>query len=473
MFTLAGEWLAVDAKYLVEVLEPVHVSLIPLVPDFVDGLINVNGDIIPQIDLLRFCSDEQAVKSDELSTLLVVNVQNNLLALKVGVVQEPLEVTSSDFMNIGDPDSDIWSQSLFKQDYFSQLLDYQHATAKVFSLDSLDDVIRSESKPESEKGFLGDVVSDVDDQELALEYLKVMCQGQVYACLLSDVYEVVDVESIQKQPSSPLAVLGVTLIRSMPTLVLSLNCLLQQRQGLPIEEPHLPDSDYYSLLLMRSGDVYCGLWVDKVLGLTLVNRSQLRPGKHDWEQVLLAEDQHMLAQGICLKQLFNEHLSQEFLPYMPSLEWAQQQRIKRVELLRFYIEGDGYAFYLNDVRRVISDKTIQPLLESQAFMVGAVEFEGHVIPVVDLSLQLGYAALSKINEFIVVNDGDRDWALAIPKVEKIINVKQPSIDRLSLDDDRQRHEQRPVVAYTTFAKQLLSILDVKVICNLNLMQRSA
>ena len=50
-FRLGGEILAIRAQVLREVLEPVVITRVPQAPEFVQGLINVRGAVVPLADL--------------------------------------------------------------------------------------------------------------------------------------------------------------------------------------------------------------------------------------------------------------------------------------------------------------------------------------------------------------------------------------------------------------------------------------
>lgn len=50
-FRLSGEVMAVAAAQLREVLEPVAITRVPGAPDFVSGLLNVRGAVVPLADL--------------------------------------------------------------------------------------------------------------------------------------------------------------------------------------------------------------------------------------------------------------------------------------------------------------------------------------------------------------------------------------------------------------------------------------
>ena len=245
IFTLSGEYVAIDSDSLSEVLEPVPVSALPLVPDYIDGLINVSGNIIPQIDLAKFTGVSGVYQS---ATLLVVYVKNSLLALKVGLVQEPVYRSDDELHAMDDDISD---------NCFASKFSYQGVNVKVFSPSCLEDMVKSEQPVSSRQSFLGEFNQREEERVDLQEYLQLRCGEQIYACLLADVYEVVDVASIKKQPGSPASVVGVTLIRNRPTLVLSLAQLLMQKSANKYDHDEAClDQENYSLLLIRRENFY-------------------------------------------------------------------------------------------------------------------------------------------------------------------------------------------------------------------------
>ena len=184
LFSLAGKLLAISSDALVEVLEPIPVSALPLVPSYIDGLVNLSGDIIPQINLQLFLQDifdETSFSADhDSATLLVVSVAGQLIALNVGMIQEPLQLLDDDLEEVSD------------KACYSACFSYQHSRINILSLASLQGIVKPSAQPAGKRSFLGDVAEQEDSTESLKEYLYVRCADQVYAMLLSDIYEVVD-----------------------------------------------------------------------------------------------------------------------------------------------------------------------------------------------------------------------------------------------------------------------------------------
>ena len=97
-FTLADEVFAVDVARVREILEITNITKVPQVPDFMRGVINLRGCVVPVIDLrLKFGMEETAQTVN--TCIIVVEVQmdgeNIVLGALADSVQEVIEMESS------------------------------------------------------------------------------------------------------------------------------------------------------------------------------------------------------------------------------------------------------------------------------------------------------------------------------------------------------------------------------------------
>lgn len=93
---LGGEILAIRAQVLREVLEPVAITRVPQAPDFVQGLINVRGAVVPLADLrVTFGMLRRALGPD--GRILVLDLPLGGRPAVVGIVADAVhEVTQID-----------------------------------------------------------------------------------------------------------------------------------------------------------------------------------------------------------------------------------------------------------------------------------------------------------------------------------------------------------------------------------------
>jgi len=99
-FNLQRESYGIDVLKVREIIRLTSITAVPQMPDYIKGVINLRGKIIPVIDLrLRFGFD--GVKDTDLTCIIVVQVKmpdgkNTQMGLVVDGVEEVVNLTDSD-----------------------------------------------------------------------------------------------------------------------------------------------------------------------------------------------------------------------------------------------------------------------------------------------------------------------------------------------------------------------------------------
>ena len=87
VFRMENEEFACDINDVREVLKMVRVTPLPRSLDFVEGVINLRGDVIPVIDLRMRFGLSEAERTDE-SRIIIVGVEDRMVGLIVDSVTE-------------------------------------------------------------------------------------------------------------------------------------------------------------------------------------------------------------------------------------------------------------------------------------------------------------------------------------------------------------------------------------------------
>lgn len=91
-FIIDGEDYGIDISYVKEIIGVSAITKIPETPDYLKGIINLRGSIIPVIDVrLKFCKEEK--EYDEFTCIIVVEYNEYTVGLIVDIVQEVLSIT--------------------------------------------------------------------------------------------------------------------------------------------------------------------------------------------------------------------------------------------------------------------------------------------------------------------------------------------------------------------------------------------
>lgn len=97
-FQLANERYGVDILHIKEIIEYGSLTPVPMMPDFIAGVINLRGSVVPVINLaLRF--GEEATKVDKHTSIVVIEPSDGSNTTEIGImvdmVNEVLDITQS------------------------------------------------------------------------------------------------------------------------------------------------------------------------------------------------------------------------------------------------------------------------------------------------------------------------------------------------------------------------------------------
>jgi purine-binding chemotaxis protein CheW len=89
-FTVGDEDFGVDILSVQEIIRPVEVTSLPHAPDFVEGMINLRGSLVPIIDLCARLGFPPRGRGEE-TRILVVELEERTVGLVTGPVSEVLQ----------------------------------------------------------------------------------------------------------------------------------------------------------------------------------------------------------------------------------------------------------------------------------------------------------------------------------------------------------------------------------------------
>ena len=93
VFVMESEEFACGINNVREVLKMIRVTPLPRSLDFVEGVINMRGEVIPVIDLRKRFGLPEAERTDE-SRIIIVEVEERMVGLIVDSVREVLSLSN-------------------------------------------------------------------------------------------------------------------------------------------------------------------------------------------------------------------------------------------------------------------------------------------------------------------------------------------------------------------------------------------
>jgi purine-binding chemotaxis protein CheW len=141
-FKLSEEVFAINVSKVINILEMSHITKIPKAPEYMKGVINLRGTVLPVVDLrIKFGLPEKEATVD--TSIIVLSISLNdepvLVGTMVDAVREVLELKSEDIApspTIGAKYNSGFIDGMWRQDEkFIMILDID----KVFSTDEVID----------------------------------------------------------------------------------------------------------------------------------------------------------------------------------------------------------------------------------------------------------------------------------------------------------------------------------------------
>ena len=103
-FQVGNEEYGLDIRSITEVIRPLKITQLPRMPEFIEGVINLRGAIIPVVDLRKRFSPEKVVSHPKTQRIMIVRGAvtgeagdgKELLGIIVDAVQEVLSIPKKD-----------------------------------------------------------------------------------------------------------------------------------------------------------------------------------------------------------------------------------------------------------------------------------------------------------------------------------------------------------------------------------------
>lgn len=99
IFSIGNEYYGIDIKYVIEIIGIEPITEVPELPDYIKGVINLRGKIIPVMDV-RLKFKKEPKEYDDRTCIIVVDIEDISIGL---IIDRVLEVVNIDEGNISPP----------------------------------------------------------------------------------------------------------------------------------------------------------------------------------------------------------------------------------------------------------------------------------------------------------------------------------------------------------------------------------
>jgi chemotaxis signal transduction protein len=377
---LATVRVAVPLERVIGVAEGGVVTPLPYSAQSFEGLVEVFGQVMPQVDLALLLG----LASTSGGILVVVSDRGGSLALRV------LHVTGM-IQADGDAMPTTAPRARTVHPLYMAELEHQGLCHYVLDLDMLaasDELELSEPEgtvlvPE----VLPDRRSERLDQQEWLPLLLLEIAGEPYAIPTRSIIELNVSDGIRTMPSAPDWILGLIDVRGTPIVAISTALLL----GRPTDG-RAPE---VCLIAELEAGLPVALFIDRAIGLERVSPGLIHP----MQQAMVGVSGYFLLRdeivGLIDHQLLLSQVAPALRAAVPQkpAEAPEASRAEELgqyqQLLSLRVGHELYAMTLDRIERIQASVRLTPLPSHISYFDGMADVGDAVVPVIDLRRQQG------------------------------------------------------------------------------------
>jgi purine-binding chemotaxis protein CheW len=459
LFKAGKDNFALDAFAVQQIHLPVPVTRLPYVADYVSGLVNIEGEVMPQIDLRKLLRLSSSVAGE----LLVINTHNYKIALLVDSALEKVVVDASqinDFRQTAteantektvDVDSNnATSENDGVADYIQSELMLNGKTCLILNIDHLLRIIKPEKVEEGEQGITARKqlqAAQKTGEEAKTGYLTFRLGKETLALPLLQIMEVIEIDHFTHIPGAPSYITGLAVLRSHPLLVITSSALLD----LSAEKSGITNQ----VLIVQYQNTWLGLLVDEVFGIQYFAQSQVikETSAVSFIDAYVIDHRQQIILLLNLQSLFQSRYTRTIEQYLPRVELnVNTRKIETIKLLKILLGKEVFAIPVQFVQRIANFKQYAHIEETEKGIIGTVDLDGNIIPVVNMNKKLNAGKIDDLEQWVVITYQSEQWALCVSKATALFDLDVEVIDYSASG-------RESVKGIANYKGELISILD--------------
>lgn len=405
LFKVGEQTFAYETADVVKTVNIDRVFMVPRVPSYVKGLVNLRNTAVPIIDMGVLLWD----KPLSTSTAIMLYINESLVGILVdkvlGIVNVS-QIKDKGQVDIVDVREDL-VRGVFDRD-----------GDVVFVLD-LDSVLTRSGRITSKRAKKRKGKAQKSQKTLAKPeegFVVFPIGNEWYAFPVGEVGEIINhPRDISPMPRSPEYIKGVFLLRGEETMLVSLRKLLGVESSAPEQR----------VIIVRGEKSNFGIAVDDVKEIRWVHQEEVIPMERDPIKGIIAlEKGDRLVSVLEIgKLLENEDI--EGMTDERDREGYTEEVQEMKSFVLFNVGGVDMAVPIEKVREVIEVEDPTPLPGAPEYIKGMYNLRNSVIAIVDLSRKLGIDSKEETGRVVVL--GDMPVGLMVNKLRGILKTEEENI----------------------------------------------
>lgn len=394
IFSLNKEEYCISMKDISEIIGLKKITKIPLSPKYVEGLINLRGEIIPIINL----KTKIGLKSNNIpfSKIIIINGHR-----KFGILVDSINGILNKY------DEKIES----KTKYISSIIKSKNKEYFILDINKIINIKNTKSLSVNAK-------KNNKKQIRKLELKKVVTvkvNNEIYGFELKKIFEIINYIEPNKVPNIQSYVKGIISERGEIIPVIDLKEILYNIESNITEKT--------KIVIINIDDYKLGVIVESIHRLVEVKKIKELPIKEksilsgyiktdDYSAVVLNLN------SILTDEIKNLNKKSETINIV-------EKKKRNDKYILFNVNNEKYAIKLNLVKEINRINKITKIPKSSKYIRGIINLRGDIVPIIDLKSRFGNSKEIKITELsriLVINIENQLVGFLVDSVNKLITM---------------------------------------------------
>ena len=429
-FHLDKDEFGADIMNVREIVRLTEITKIPQAPEYVEGVCNLRGNILPIIDGRARLGLPRRLR-DESTRVLVVDVRGKATGIVVDRVSEVLRVSAGDIEPAPPVIRSVdvnYLEGMVKLDGGKRIIMALNIS-QIMTVDQSIEVRAEDSASVTIQKEIKAKAAEIDEEQLVTFLLG----EEEYAFNIMHVKEIIRVQQITSVPNVPAYVEGVLSLRAQLLPIVNMLMFF----GLPDAEV----TDRSRIIVVDLGKTTAGFRVDKVSEVISVAKNLIEPppmvfGGDEAGQILgvakLREGKRLIMYLNATNLLPHEIVSDaETVETTEDAKAAEKGKtIDEEQLVTFRVDNEEYGIKITDVQEINRMAEVTHMPGAPSYIEGLVNLRGNIIPALNLRRRFGLAERKRddATRIIIVDTGNRKTGIVVDSVSEVLRFDRSLVE---------------------------------------------
>lgn len=440
-FRLAGEELALPINAVQEIIKLTDIIHVPNTADYVDGIGNLRGGILPIVNLRKKLGLEDK-EANETSRIVVLNTPGGATGFMVDSVSEVMHIENDVLEHPPEMVSSIQGQFLRG---IAKIDDGKRMVLILSEEQILPELagLQSEEKKTEERKL--DSSHSLNESEQLVTF---HIGDEEFAINIMQVKEIIRVTEITPLPKSPKHTIGVMSLRNQLLPIMDLRILFEkptvrEELGDMLTQDHL---DAQRIVVVDLGGILTGIQVDSVSQVLTLEKNLIVPppaiiqanSKNKLRSVGKLENGKRLLMLLDTSKLVSDSDRTKIQKSMGNKKEEKEkmaaqvveQNTDELQLVCFKVDNEEYAINIMKVQEIIRINEITAVPKTKEYMKGIINLRGTVVPVVDMRSRFNLQKLVNLEQarIVVAHIEGKTTGLIVDSVTEVLRLAKTQIE---------------------------------------------